>query len=47
MGLTLVGRNGNEFSLTYRENFVIGSLLSLLLNKKLDFSDASDAECKE
>jgi hypothetical protein len=47
MGLTLVGRNGNEYPLTYRENFVIGSLLSLLLNKKVDFSDASDAECKE
>jgi hypothetical protein len=47
MGLTLLGKNGKEYSLTYRENFVIGSLLSLLLNKKVDFSDASDGVCKE
>ncbi|MDA4131927.1 MAG: hypothetical protein OK454_02200 [Thaumarchaeota archaeon] len=42
-----MGKNGKEYTLTYRENFVIGSLLTLLLNKKVDFSDASDGECKE
>jgi hypothetical protein len=47
MGLTLVGRNGKEYSLAYRENFVIGSWLTLLLSKKVDFSEASYTECKE
>jgi hypothetical protein len=47
MGLTLMGKNGKEYALTYRENFVIGSLLTLLLNKKVDFGDASDSECKD
>jgi hypothetical protein len=47
MGLALMGKNGEEYSLTYGENFVIGSLLTLLLNKNVDFSDASDIECKE
>jgi len=47
MGLTLLGKNGKEHSLTYRENLVIGSFLTLLLNKKVDFSDASGADCKE
>lgn len=47
MGLILMGKNSKEYSMTYRENFVIGSLLTLLLNKEVDFSNASEAECKE
>jgi hypothetical protein len=46
LGLSLVGKNGSEYNLTYGANNVIGNLLTLLLNKGIDFGDASEEECK-
>ncbi|MDA4113663.1 MAG: hypothetical protein OK474_06430 [Thaumarchaeota archaeon] len=41
-----MGKNGREYSLTYGENYVIGSLLTLLLKDGIDFGNASEDECK-
>jgi hypothetical protein len=46
LGLGLVGKNGSKYSLTYGENYVIGSLLTLLLKDGIDFGNASEEECK-
>ena len=47
MGLGLVGKNGSEYHLTYGENYVNGSLLTLLLRERVDFSNASEEGCKK
>jgi hypothetical protein len=47
LGLVLLGKNGSEYSLTYGENYVIGSLLTLLLKDGIDFGNASEETCTQ
>jgi len=47
LGRGLKGKNDSEYSLTYREQWIILSLLKQLLGKDVNFDHASEGECKE
>lgn len=46
MGRGFKGRNGEEYFLTYEENWVIYSLLKQLVRRPVDFDKATALECK-
>ena len=48
MGVTYIGKNGNDFDLTYEGRYLISSLIQQLSGKMpSDFEPASNRDCQE